>query len=419
MDFLKKFNTETQYDADVENFEYATVSYIEDIEEVRYMKKYIPNYREQYLTFEMLEDGEIFCSNMCDNEMTLSYSLNDGKTWTNVNWTTNDEMITAIIPNLSTGDRVQVRGNLIEVSPEGSHCGCRIEPATLDFEDLSNSTPNRYNISGNPMSLYYWDDFQEIDEVWDNAFNGFFEGTLVVSAENLYIGFSTLATQCYEYMFRGCTSLTTAPELPATTLANRCYFGMFDGCTSLTTAPELPATTLEGGCYRSMFNGCTSLTTAPGLPATTLEAECYYEMFNGCTSLTTAPELPATTLEGSCYRSMFNGCTALTSAPVLPATTLTNYCYQYMFQNCTSLTTAPELPATTLVQYCYQYMFSGCSNLNYIKAMFTTTPSATYTYNWVSGVAASGTFVKNSAATWDVTDTYGVPTGWTIETASE
>ena len=315
MDFLKKFNTETQYDADVENFEYATVSYIEDIEEVRYMKKYIPNYREQYLTFEMLEDGEIFCSNMCDNEMTLSYSLNDGKTWTNVNWTTNDEMITAIIPNLSTGDRVQVRGNLIEVSPEGSHCGCRIEPATLDFEDLSNSTPNRYNISGNPMSLYYWDDFQEIDEVWDNAFNGFFEGTLVVSAENLYIGFSTLATQCYEYMFRGCTSLTTAPELPATTLANRCYFGMFDGCTSLTTAPELPA--------------------------------------------------------------------------------------------------------TTLVQYCYQYMFSGCSNLNYIKAMFTTTPSATYTYNWVSGVAASGTFVKNSAATWDVTDTYGVPTGWTIETASE
>ena len=90
-----------------------------------------------------------------------------------------------------------------------------------------------------------------------------------------------------------------------------------------------------------------------------------------------------------------------------------------MFQNCTSLTTAPELPATTLVQYCYQYMFGGCSNLNYIKAMFTTTPSATYTYNWVSGVAASGTFVKNSAATWDVSGTNGVPTGWTVQTASE
>jgi hypothetical protein len=34
-------------------------------------------------------------------------------------------------------------------------------------------------------------------------------------------------------MFRGCTSLTTAPELPATTLASNCYHGMFQGCTSL------------------------------------------------------------------------------------------------------------------------------------------------------------------------------------------
>ena len=31
---------------------------------------------------------------------------------------------------------------------------------------------------------------------------------------------------CYAYLFSGCTSLTTAPELPATTLANKCYFNM-------------------------------------------------------------------------------------------------------------------------------------------------------------------------------------------------
>ena len=39
---------------------------------------------------------------------------------------------------------------------------------------------------------------------------------------------------CYYRMFNGCTSLTTAPSLPATTLANFCYNGMFSGCTSLT-----------------------------------------------------------------------------------------------------------------------------------------------------------------------------------------
>ena len=54
---------------------------------------------------------------------------------------------------------------------------------------------------------------------------------------------------CYINMFKECSSLTTAPELPATTLANNCYDSMFKGCKSLTQAPELPATTLANGCY--------------------------------------------------------------------------------------------------------------------------------------------------------------------------
>ncbi len=93
-----------------------------------------------------------------------------------------------------------------------------------------------------------------------------------------------------------------------------------------------------------------------------------------------------------------------------------------MFANCISLETAPELPATTLVNMCYYYMFNGCSSLNYIKAMFTTTPGPStdytgYTYAWVENVASTGTFVKNSAAEWNVTGSSGVPNGWTIQTA--
>ena len=90
---------------------------------------------------------------------------------------------------------------------------------------------------------------------------------------------------CYYYMFAGCTSLTTAPALPATTLASYCYKRMFSDCTSLTTAPALPATTLTTYCYQYMFYGCTSLTTAPALPATTLARNCYGYMFHSCTSL--------------------------------------------------------------------------------------------------------------------------------------
>ena len=98
---------------------------------------------------------------------------------------------------------------------------------------------------------------------------------------------------------------------PISVAENYCYMGMFQGCTSLTTAPELPATTLALGCYMHMFQGCTSLTTAPELPATTLADYCYGFMFKDCTSLTTAPGLPAITLTGYCYREMFRGCTGL------------------------------------------------------------------------------------------------------------
>ena len=73
--------------------------------------------------------------------------------------------------------------------------------------------------------------------------------------------------------------------MPATNLTNFCYQGMFKNCTSLTIAPELPAEVLTESCYQNMFNGCTSLTTAPELPATTLATECYTNMFKGCTSL--------------------------------------------------------------------------------------------------------------------------------------
>ena len=169
--------------------------------------------------------------------------------------------------------------------------------------------------------------------------------------------------------------------------------------------------------YR-LFQDCKSLVTATKiLPATTLSNYCYKNMFNGCSSLVTPPNLPATTLTVECYTNMFLDCSSLTKAPELPATTLTNNCYQGMFKGCSSLTASPELPATTLVNDCYMYMFWQCTKLNYIKAMFTTKPSSSYTYRWVDEVSSTGTFVKNKNATWNVTGVDGIPRGWTVETA--
>ena len=215
------------------------------------------------------------------------------------------------------------------------------------YTTFSSSTAS-FNIEGNIMSLLYGDDF--IDKITfedDYIFPSLFKETNVVNAHNLILPAMTLPCGAYSEMFRGCTSLITAPELPATTL------------------PEYQNSS-EDGCYNFMFYGCTSLTTAPS---------------------------------------------------ILPATKLKKCCYNYMFYGCTSLTTAPVLPATTLVDNCYSGMFYGCTKLNYIKAMFTTAPSRTHTYSWVSGVSASGTFVKNASADWDVSGVNGIPTGWTVQNA--
>ena len=139
---------------------------------------------------------------------------------------------------------------------------------------------------------------------------------------------------------------------------NARFCSLFKDCSVLTSAPDLPATTLATNCYDYMFSGCTSLTAAPELKATELARSCYNNMFAGCTSLTSAPVLPATTLANSCYNSMFSGCTSLTSAPKLSAEKLANYCYYSMFYNCKRLSTVTMLaPASEIKSYslCYYY----------------------------------------------------------------
>ena len=150
------------------------------------------------------------------------------------------------------------------------------------------------------------------------------------------------------------------------------------------------------------------------LPATTLASYCYSGMFWNCTSLTNAPELPATILSSHCYDTMFQSCTSLTAAPALPATTLASYCYSGMFMECTSLTTAPVLPATTLVNSCYANMFRDDDLLSSVTCLATSGINTdNSTTNWVSNVAATGTFTKAAGATWP-TGVSGIPSGWTV-----
>ena len=58
------------------------------------------------------------------------------------------------------------------------------------------------------------------------------------------------------YMFYGCSSLTSIPELDISSVTNMSY--MFSGCSSLTSIPELDTSSVTDMSY--MFYGCSSLT---------------------------------------------------------------------------------------------------------------------------------------------------------------
>ena len=221
------------------------------------------SYKNDYLTFVALEDTQYsFASAL---QYSLQYSTDNGNSWNTLSATQKTQTI-------QSGNKVLWKGNIY---------------GTQNNYGVIFSSTGRYNIEGNIMSLRYGDNFKNqviLSESY--IFRDIFKNNIkLISAENLVLPATTLTTYCYSYMFQGCTSLTTAPELPATRVGYKSYSYMFQGCTSLTTAPALPATTLEYESYSYMFQNCTSLTTAPELPATTLANNCYQGMFQGCTSL--------------------------------------------------------------------------------------------------------------------------------------
>lgn len=407
------------------------------------------------LTFEAkTTDGATvtFNINTAAATNTVQYST-DGNTWND--YTSGDE-----IPLNNIGDKVSFRGNnaAYAESSEGdeeSHFSCSADcyvygnvmslidpiyfatitelPSGHTFCSLFNNNSHIYNHPTKTLELpaltlsymCYYGMFKgctnlttapdlHATELDNWCYAHMFEGcTSLTTAPALPA--TTMKEDCYTSMFLGCTSLEIAPELPATELYGWCYSNMFSGCTSLTTAPELPATSLQQNCYQYMFKGCTNLTTAPELPAGTLVDECYLHMFDSCTSLVTVPDLPATTLDVRCYSSMFSGCSSLTTPPTLPATTLVDGCYYSMFSGCSSLTTAPMLPAETLVEYCYSHMFDSCKLLNHVTCLATDISASNCTANWLNKVAATGTFYKPTSVDWGTPGSSTIPVGWTAK----
>lgn len=204
-----------------------------------------PEYKDRYLTTIALEDGTMFLSQTEPFRNPTYYRINKGS------WVQMPTAATAVNIQVQSGDVVEYKSN----------------PAIDSYVHISSNCA--FDTYGNIMSLIYGDNFRDKVTISSTTydFSGLYiNDTGLTSAEHLILPATSLTQNCYNQMFAGCTSLTTAPALPATKLANNCYYNMFSGCTSLTTAPELPDVDFGASgpaipqfAYVKMFYDCSSL----------------------------------------------------------------------------------------------------------------------------------------------------------------
>ena len=183
----------------------------------------------QYLTLEAIDSTAFYYGKVSGG--TILYSLDSGSTWTENYYIYSNNVHAVKTPVISAGSKVMFKGV--------GGADNTIRPITSSGD---NNYSARFKVYGNVMSMVYGDNFS---------------------------GKTNLSGMCFSHMFTKCSGLTDAGNLilPALNLSERrqdsdvygCYAMMFNQCTSLTTAPELPATGLTRGCYYSMFYGCSSL----------------------------------------------------------------------------------------------------------------------------------------------------------------
>lgn len=170
-----------------------------------------------------------------------------------------------------------------------------------------------------------------------------------------------------------------------------------------------------GGNILSLFYG-TSFTGEE----TSLPSNSGYEMafmFNGVNTLISAQDLiiPVTALNTWSCNKMFSYSRNLTYPPDMSSiTTLSQGSCYCMFQGCSKLTVTPVLNAAVIPQYAYKQMFDDCSLLSTVYCYATDISANQCIYQWMNGVAASGTFNRSSNCYKWIAGINGIPNGWNV-----
>ena len=282
------------------------------------------------LIFDFLEDGLIILQGSAGHNVVVSYTLDSGATWTEIQ-SQNIPQITVL-----AGDRMYVRGT------NTAFCGAGQGQSWANHF----SGTAKFNVHGNLMYLLYDDQADAHTEL--ESYQGWqqlFIGSRVVDASGLIMP-DNVTVQGFSSMFANCPYLTQVPDLPALNVPEYGYVSMFQNCPSLVTPPTIAATSAARYGFNNMFNGCTGLQTIPEIHVLSAGTNTMSSMFQGCTGL-----------------QDLSNCTIHTTA-------FTDYACWRMFYECTNLTKTPQMSVVSTGQACFRDMFLDCSALTEINVSF-------------------------------------------------
>ena len=204
----------------------------------------------------------------------------------------------------------------------------------------------KYGLCGNAMSMLYWDDAKE-------------KGYTMPS----YTGLA--------FLFEDNSGLVYVSRnfLPATNLrCLRAYCGMFYNCTNLKNVDLiLPASVKERDePYAYMFEGCISLVSAPEMTIDSISSYGCIEMFKDCRSLVDVSKITLNASATQSYKSMFESCVSLQKSPIITADATRSSCFEYMFRDCNKLNHITMLGAWSTYS-CFWWVYGVASSGTFVK----------------------------------------------------
>lgn len=164
-----------------------------------------------YLTFTSNQDGSKIGFAKIADGATIQY--NDGTGWKDASTFTSTNPLT-----LNSGESVQFKGKKAEKNSLTNYTQFSITGKVSASGDVNTLIDGVGGVIA-LMSYNYYCLFKDCSGLTD--------------VSNLKLPSKSLASNCYNAMFQGCSSLTTAPKLPATSLASYCYYSMFEDCINL------------------------------------------------------------------------------------------------------------------------------------------------------------------------------------------